>query len=295
MAPRPPPFASKEYWENRFQQNEQAFDWLMPASCMDPQIIEALSIHSTDHADILHIGCGTSLLSFRFRGHVNDRRRIHNVDFSAKAIEWGLQNEMAIFRQKQRDGIQEAGDTSQDSSVAVSDSMMRWSQVSLLSQSSVLSNCPNPSYAVIVDKSTADAIACGDDLDVSLPSEQGREREDSCSPDQGKRQTQMSYSVHPVCILALHLALVAVPGCRWIALSYSSDRFSFLHGSSPAEESVAPKLLNKGYPNPAQYWTLLRKEAVDAPEETNGGPTHRRRISYWLYVLERTNNSLEPW
>jgi EEF1A lysine methyltransferase 4 len=295
MAPQPPPFASKEYWENRFSQNEQAFDWLMPASCMDPQIIEALSLHSTSPADILHIGCGTSLLSFHLRGHVEDPTRIHNVDFSARAIEWGVQNEKAVFRPKQKEGIQEPEDSSSESSVMGLDSMMRWSQVSLLSQFSVLSSCSRSSYAVIVDKSTVDAIACGDDLEIFWPSEQGREREDSCSQDQGKSRNKMSYFVHPVCLLALHLALIAVPGCRWIALSYSSDRFPFLDDSDPVEQSVPFELLDRGYPNPAHYWRLVRKEAIDAPEETNSGVTHRPRISYWLYVLERNQDSLQPW
>jgi len=295
MAPQPPPFASKEYWENRFQQNEQAFDWLLPASCMDPQIIEALSVHPIHTASILHIGSGTSLLSFHLRGHVNDPRQIHNVDFSSKAIDWGLKNEMAMFRSDQRDGIQEAGNMIHESSMSPSDSMMRWSQVSLLSQSSILSSCPSPSYTAIVDKSTVDAIACGDDLPISWPSEQGRERDDSCSPNQGKGQVQKSYLVHPVCILALHLALVAVPGCRWIALSYSSERFPFLDEHGLVEETVPSELMKQGYPNPAQYWRLLRKEAVDALEDTSSGPTHRPRISYWLYVLERTQDSLQPW
>jgi hypothetical protein len=198
MAPQPPPFASKDYWENRFQQNEQAFDWLLPASCLDPQIIEALSLHSTSPAHILHIGCGTSLLSFHLRGHVDDPKRIHNVDFSAKAIEWGLQNEMIIFQPKQRDEIQKSVDAFCESPVTISDSMMRWSQVSLLSQSSIFSSCPGSSYAVIVDKSTADAIACGDDIEVAWPYNQGRERQDSCSPAQSICRTEMSYFVHPL-------------------------------------------------------------------------------------------------
>jgi hypothetical protein len=296
MAPQPPPFHSNEYWETRFQQNEQAFDWLLPASCMDPQIIEALSTHPNQPTKILHIGCGTSLLSFHLRGHVDNPGRIHNIDFSSKAIDWGLRNENAIFRSHQKDGTQDAESSFHaDSANASTDNMMRWSQVSLLSQSSVLSSCPYAGYEVIVDKSTGDAIACGDDLTISWPPGQDRERQDSCSLHHGKNQNQMTYFVHPVCILAVHLALVAIPGCRWIALSYSSHRFSFLDENEAAEETVPSELLNRGYPDPARYWRLLSKEAVDAPEEMSGGSTHRPRISYWLYVVERTQDSLHPW
>lgn len=159
---------------------------------------------------------------------------------------------------------------------------MRWSQASLLSQPSVLSTCPEASYAVVVDKSTAVAIACGDDVELSFESN-------------GDREKTSSQLVHPVCMLAIHLALVAVPGCRWIALSYSSDRFPFLHSHSCSEESVPSELLDKGYPDPARYWRLVSKEAVDALEEQNDRTAHRPRISYWLYVLERTNGSLQPW
>lgn len=294
MAPQPPPFASKEYWENRFQQNDEAFDWLLPASCMDPQITEALSLRPDGSSDILHIGCGTSLLSFHLRAHVDDPARIHNVDFSAKAIEWGVQNEMAIFHEQKGDNTHDARDDSYKEWRMSSDNIMRWSQVSLLSQTSVLATCPESSYALIVDKSTVDAIACGDDVEVLFKST--GDREESGSQLSGKPHDKKSgFFVHPVSMLALHLALVAAPGCRWIAMSYSSDRFPFLHSHSSSEEMVPSQLLDRGYPNAARYWRLFSKEAVDAPEEKNAGTAHRPRISHWLYVLERTNDSLQPW
>lgn len=293
MAPQPPPFASKEYWENRFHQNEQAFDWLLPASCMDPQIIEALSLRPEGSSKILHIGCGTSLLSLHLRAHVEDPVQIHNVDFSAKAIEWGMQSERDIFHNQEGDNTKKVRDGANKGYGVRTDNMMRWSQVSLLSQSSVLSTCPESSYDIIVDKSTADAIACGDDVEVSFKSKSDLKETDSRL--YGKHHDEVSGLVHPVCMLALHLALIAAPGCRWIALSYSSDRFPFLHNDPFPEESVPPQLLDNGYPDPARYWRLVIKEAVDAPEEENTGATHRPRISHWLYVLERTNDGLRPW
>ena len=36
-----------------------------------------------------------------------------------------------------------------------------------------------------------------------------------------------------------------------------------------------------GFPDPAQLWTLERKEAV-----------HRPKVSHWLYVLVRTEKDL---
>lgn len=260
---------------------------------MDPQITEALSLRPEGSSEILHIGCGTSLLSFHLRAHVDDPAKIHNLDFSAKAIEWGVQHEKVIFQNQQGDNRQETKDDSLEECEIGSDNMMRWSQVSLLSQTSVLSTCSGSSYAVIVDKSTADAIACGDDVEVSFKSDGDHEKTGSELP--GKPHHEVSGLVHPVCILALHLALVAAPGCCWIALSYSSDRFPFLHNDASFEELVPSELLDKGYPNPARYWRLVSKEAVDVPEERNHAGTHRPRISHWLYVLERTNDSLRPW
>lgn len=290
MAPKPPPFASKEYWEDRFQKNEQAFDWLLPASCMDPHIAEALSCRPQGSSNILHIGCGTSLLSFHLRAHVDDPAQIHNVDFSAKAIEWGVQNERDRFCKQQGDGIRDVRDGAYEGgSIDGSHNMMRWSQVSLLSQVSILSTCSQSNYSIIVDKSTADAIACGDDVEVSFKYSR------DCENTGFQPHNETSAFVHPVCILALHLALLAAPSCRWIVISYSSTRFHFLDNNDSIAESLPLELLDRGYPDPARYWRLVSKEAVDAPEEKNAGPVHRPRISHWLYVLERTDVDLRPW
>ena len=97
MAPSPPPFASIDYWDTRFHSNPSAFDWLQPASILDAPLTAALLDSWISKPEILHIGCGTSLLSYHLREHVETPGQIHDVDFSQEVIELGKRREREIF------------------------------------------------------------------------------------------------------------------------------------------------------------------------------------------------------
>jgi hypothetical protein len=305
MGPQPPSFASQDYWESRFQHNSSSFDWLLPASGLDEQITDALSNCNSSRPTILHIGCGTSLLSFHLRNHVQSPSQIHNLDFSAHAIEWGRMNENRTFGSEKGETQSPTSDEATHNSCGkdfkgkAEDQSMNWSQVSLLSLNSILSACPTPDYTLVVDKSCSDAIACGEDLEVTLPFPLRKASKDSndLTISTIKRDVlPRSYSVHPINMLALHLALVTPPRARWVALSYSADRFSFITTPRSSEDSLPVELWSSGFPLPSDYWKLTRKSSIElnqASDKTSGELVHRPAISHWVYVLERTEMELK--
>jgi hypothetical protein len=304
MGPQPPSFASQDYWESRFQHNNSSFDWLLPASRLDEHIADAISSCNSSRPRILHIGSGTSLLSFHLRNHVQNPSRIHNVDFSAQAIEWGRINENRIFGSEKGDASSTTSDEAtsndcrKDFKRQAEDQWMNWSQVSLLSLHSVLSACPTFDYTLIVDKSCSDAIACGEDLEVTLPfalRDASNDLSDLAISTMKRDVLTRSHFVHPINVLALHLALVAPPGARWIAISYSTDRFSFITTPLSSEASLPVELLTSGFPLPSDYWTLLQKDSIEldqALDESSSEIVHRPIVSHWVYVLERTEKNL---
>jgi len=337
MAPSPPPFASIDYWDTRFHSNPSAFDWLQPASILDAPLTAALLDSWISKPEILHIGCGTSLLSYHLREHVETPGQIHNVDFSQEAIELGKRREQEIFgfAGQEEEGKKKAKSKSNNTSIPNQEiiestiatkacvdvdehdkrvtspspfrfpsqtnsseiaprQFMHWSTADLLSLHSILSVCRSASYFLIVEKSCSDSIACAEDIFVSVPYPLA-----FVSPPLPPfpRNPLSPVPIHPLHILALHLALLTQPGGRWIALSYSSSRFPFLP-SSPSpdsetwEDAIPDGLLMHGFPDPAQLWTLERKEAVEAPPEGGVEAVHRPKVSHWLYVLVRTEKEL---
>jgi hypothetical protein len=311
---KPPPFGKQEYWDDRFRENKEPYDWLQPASCLDKEITEALMLSDDLTPQILHIGGGTSLLSFHLRSHVEDPRQVQNADFSGEAIKWGLEREKEIFNFQLDEDDFEPPDDDQDPDEAEEQRRnavyvgeiptMRWSQTSLLSLPSVITTCQLGAFSVIVDKSCCDAIACGDNVDASLyfglycPSGKAPASSEGKGGDTSLAITE-TYRVHPLHVLGLNLALLARPAARWVALSYSENRFPFLHGKGyqpktsrgEFDNSLPKELLEQGFPDPGKLWFQIRKQAVTADgEESKKGEdgVYRPEPRHWIYVLERT-------
>lgn len=76
-------YTSQKQWEKHYRQDAAPFEWLMDFQTLRPMIDHATGGIKTKQ--ILHVGCGTSLLS----EHIYDAgyRSIVNVDCSATAIE----------------------------------------------------------------------------------------------------------------------------------------------------------------------------------------------------------------
>ncbi|OAG12898.1 uncharacterized protein CC84DRAFT_165521 [Paraphaeosphaeria sporulosa] len=315
MPPAPPSFGSQEYWNMRFIANPVPFEWLEAPTALDPYIIDALKEIEAPNPQLLHIGCGTSLLSYHLRAHVEKPSQIHNLDYSDVAIKLGRKREAEIFEAGWSASGEEATSAKPDRNSLESDqeklstpatstaanspsSCMRWSSANLLDHSSLLRTCQASAYSIVVDKSTSDSIACSDDLYVPLPYHVV-----AASPQSMKTNvTESPEPLHPLHIMAVHLALVTKPGGRWISLSYSMNRYPFLqlptpesaNGSSQpmqttASVSQAPqqgtagdeaesndevsldddlddipvKVLKDGFPDPSTLWKLVGKYDIE--------------------------------
>ncbi|KIV83977.1 hypothetical protein PV11_05957 [Exophiala sideris] len=292
-----PSFSSRSYWDDRFTGDQITFEWLLSVGdTID--IINGIGLNrSVDEQGarndskprILHIGCGTSELSLRLRELVRWPAQVHNVDFSEAAVEHGRMKELQAFSADAAStnavGSRDSGVSGPTSTEVVEErSWMQWSTVDLLSLPSVQSLVGDNGklYDLIIDKSTSDAIACGENVTImsSWPQPDG----------------PVPISMHPVDLLALHLAAVTAPHGRWIVISYSADRFPFFESENDQGHERAE--YSRG---PARFWNLERKAQITVPatEEavvggTQGHTVHRPEIYHWLYMLVRTNFSLRP-
>jgi hypothetical protein len=275
----PPAFGSQDYWNKRFSSNTDPFEWLEAPTTLDPYIANALSTAPQEKPELLHIGCGTSLLSYHLRSHMDDPKQVHNLDYSDVAIELGKKREREVYEYK-----------SPLSKVTGSAAgvCMRWDAVDLLDYKSLLRACKCAAYSIVVDKSTSDSISCSDDVHVPLPYPVAMRSYEPLGMD----ATKLSEPLHPLVVLAVNLAVVAKPGAHWITISYSNDRFFFLSSTSG---SVPGGMM---FPAPSRLWKIVEKREVEdvdhqlGNENTEVATTHRPKVCNWVYVLERTNVSL---
>ncbi|KZV99513.1 hypothetical protein EXIGLDRAFT_724991 [Exidia glandulosa HHB12029] len=184
-------YSSKEVWQQRFTEHPDNFEWLGGSDALLPIIQNLLSSLPID-STILHIGCGTSNLSFAIRDGLSvSPERILNLDYAARAIELGQALE---------------GDSK-------AKGKMLWTVADLLDWENLHGACKEMApFGMILDKSTSDAIACGYDVDASIAFLPGHP----------------TVQLEPMILLALHLAALVRPGSVWLAMSYSSTRFDFL-------------------------------------------------------------------
>ncbi|KAK6355684.1 hypothetical protein TWF718_000077 [Orbilia javanica] len=256
-----PSFGEKSYWDTRFTKNPSPFDWLLPAAAAPFLSSIQSSISTAPSPRILHIGCGTSSLSSNLKQFVTDSKNIYNVDFSSVAIEAG----------QSKDGS------------------MNWRTLDLLSAEQVLELGKyvklegREKFGLVIDKSTADAIACAEDVIVELPYPIAAE-----APEGGSQATA---NIHPLAILSLHMAYLTLPGAKWLLLSYSSSRCSFLTSQDPDDILVKMGVLEQGFTDPRLLWKVVKEEALGAREETGGtsGIVARPVVKHTLYTLERTS------
>lgn len=278
MPVKPLSFDSQEYWNSRFTSNPDPFEWLASSDALDPYLAAALNSIRDPEPSILHVGCGTSLLSYHLRKHVLKPEQIHNVDYSDVAIEIGQKKEAEIVNSA-------SGSTTNSSK-------MRWTSANLLDYSSFSQACQPSAYALVVEKSTSDSISCADDVDIPLPYYIHTSSDDSLD----SRTEKTHKSVHPLHLMAVHLALVTKPGGRWVSLSYSTDRYPFLDTS--ASDKDLPPGSNDGLPDPNRLWKIVGRYNVEpllsenTTDKSEPGLTHKPKVLHWVYVMERTNLEL---
>lgn len=277
----PPSYGSQDYWNQRFTSEAEPFEWLGAPHMLDPFLLDAIQNSEDTEPGLLHIGCGTSMLSQHLKTLVKDPGQIHNLDYSEIAVDLGRRREKELLRTGQSEGIPIVKD--------VATSLMKWDAVDMLDHKSFLRACRPGTYSIIVDKSTSDSIACSDDVNIPLPylidvpAEQPLDLSIREAPE----------PIHPLHVLAVHLALVTKPGARWIAFSYSEDRFPFVDGLY----SSRPHL--PGFPDTGTLWKLVDKQEIGGQGEPQayvnaaGTIAHQPKVVHWVYVLQRTRVPLQ--
>lgn len=293
-----PAFASQEYWEERFAKDCTPFDWLLPAQTLRDIVSDSLDAATLKEAEILHIGCGTSDSSI-LRELVNDPPQIHNVDYSQAALDASVLREQGAQNKEEESEILVVSRPQPDPS-----RRMRWSCLDVLSLGSTLSLLEQQMevgklFDLILDKSTSDSISCGSDVSLQLPyflSVNGWTR-----GILGSGVAQLA-EIHPLHVLAVHLAALTTPRTgKWIAISYSEDRFPFLppYPQTSSHGFLPDSVIKAGFAHPRQLWSLETKRKIDLnskKEETlaerkkrlSSPQVHRPRVSHWLYVMVRT-------
>ncbi|ETS79341.1 hypothetical protein PFICI_09194 [Pestalotiopsis fici W106-1] len=318
----PPSYGTQAYWDERFTK-ENHFEWLLPPDALTGPVRDALetcgetaaAAATAYYPRLLHIGCGSSDLSFHLRSLVTHGEQVVNVDYSEVAIRKCVEQE-ALRRSRDNNGGDHAS--------------MIWKTADLLAPASVAMLRPATDrlghdaakeaapgfFDVIVDKSTSDCIACADDVKVDLPYR-------LCLPLHRTAVSLADYPefevptvvpcssyVHPLHVIAVHLAALARPRvARWLCLSYSDDRFDFLgtshiNNSSSRKDSPAfdddddnNNLVPDGFPDPRVLWRVEKKQEIVVGEEEESGDVarpyvHRPPTVYWLYTLVRTEQPL---
>ena len=270
--PMPPDYELQSYWHTRFEK-ERHFEWLgNGADTILPHVRTYLcdsqtSARSspTQPARLLHIGAGTSSLPERIRelyhdvyGAEVDERAIVHTDFAANLVARQQEKEAALAVGGPRKGMR-----------WICADAMKWGEL----HAALDMDGEHITFDLVVDKSTSDAISCGDDVSYS-------------SPDPGLHPAINKYlATHegrtmtfvPVEVLAVHLASLVRPGGLWVALSYSSNRFSFLSSPEPPDATL---------PRAANYWVIENVIAVDAPTgmKENG---HAPVVQHYIFLLRR--------
>ena len=214
-----------------------------------------------------------------------------NTDYSSVAIERGRAVEGERHARSRMSTSSPTGKAESNrlrETAEQATSRMNWEILDLLDDDSV-SSLQSQTFDLVVDKSTSDAISCGPDLTVPLLRPRTQSQTDG-SID--------SMTLHPLDILGINLARLTNPGGRWLAISYSADRFPFLptlpstssRASTSRTESTDEEILTA-----ARYWQLEKKEEIEIevnaePSVSEGErPVFRPKEVNYLYVLVRTH------
>ncbi|PIL31813.1 hypothetical protein GSI_06517 [Ganoderma sinense ZZ0214-1] len=268
----PPDYEMQSYWNARFE-NESHFEWLGDGS---DTIIPHLRTHllslrvpsPSRPARLLHIGAGTSSLSERIRelyhniyGPQVDEQAIVNVDFAETLVAREREKEATLARGWLGTGMQ-----------WICADALKWKEL----EAALHWSKEERAFDLIVDKSTSDAISCAQDISYSSP-------DLSLHPvlkELLAAQEGQKLSVPPVQLLAIHLASLVCPGGLWVALTFSSTRFSFLSSLEPGDNALPS--------HAAIYWDVEKIVALDAPTgmDPEGG-VYGPVVQHYVFLIRR--------
>ncbi len=279
----PPQYHLESFWEERFNK-ESHFEWLGDGQRTILPLIRDFVLqpnYDSEPPRLLQIGVGTSMLSDQIIDIYQEKygdvggATIVNTDFAQRAVTRGMASESAREHKS-----------------------VRWERADLLIWRDVvallalLGTKENSNlFAIVVDKSTSDAISCADNIVVQFQVEGQSPQAKILSPSTIDdvfplvkqfltQQSRTTISFLPIEILALHLAAVVEPDGIWLALSYSQDRFQFLEDKT--NDTARPAL------QPSMYWHVERVKGVDAPSGLVKEDVYTPQVQHYVYVLRRT-------
>jgi len=148
-----------------------------------------------------------------------------------------------------------------------------------------LASARSARFSIVIEKSCADAIACGEDVSIPVPYRLNRIVNHTKTTDE-------AMYIHPVCLLAIHLAALTKPGGAWIVLSYSETRFDCLVGEDGGDEYFHKSKKVDMVPDLALLWIVVMKQEMVSQVDWMDGTVHRPKIAHWLYILRRTDHAV---
>ncbi len=263
----PPDYELQSYWKTRFD-GEQHFEWLGDGKdTILPHVRAFLASRASpgsSPARLLHIGAGTSSLSERLRelyisvyGNGVDEGVIVNADFV---------EELVARKRAAEEARRVVGGPGEGMSWVRMDAL-EWQELDGFVDTN------GGLFDLVVEKSTSDAISCGEDLSYSLPGP-------GLHPvfnDYLKTHEGRTLTLSPVEVLAIHLASLVRPGGLWVALTFSTNRFPFLSAAEAVDGSS---------PRATDYWSLENVVTVDAPTGAQSN-VHAPVVQHYVYLMRR--------
>jgi hypothetical protein len=307
----PPSYANKSYWNTRFAK-ENSFEWLGDGQVtlipyIERHLLESMTKLDSDSSTTqhsiglpvtLHIGAGTSKLS----DHILDAYRslsisslpgerqvvVVNTDFSEEVVRRAQAAGSTAAAKQQSKDFQNAWHCID---------ALDWAAMSRLRSrvfegdaSGIDSDAPG--FSIVVDKSTSDAISCGEGIHLALTESSSFHKSSeslltTVHPEiLHKLQESKSSLFDPLQVLALHLASIVRPGGIWLCLSYSSHRFPFLMPNDKASDDETAGVVDLEI---SRFWNVELTESIEAPSGMEKAGIHTPSLMHYVYLLRRTN------
>lgn len=273
----PPEYASRAFWDARFR-SENHFEWLENGTKATIPLITAELRAWRGRLEItgvvpktLHLGAGTSTLSEQilvayqevWGSSPKDTVVVLDTDFSDRAVNQGPTFTFGGWTNAWR--LLDA---------------LKWTDIVSITKDVASDVVPaNNAFQLVVDKSTSDAISCGEDVSFENELVVMETIHPAVANLLHKRGKLV---LPPLELLALHMAAVVTPGGSWIAVSYHSNRFSFL--IEGGEGIKKDETIGIG-----QFWEVEAKVAIEAPSGQVRSGVHAPTVYHYVYLLRRTD------